>query len=199
MGFFGGDSQQQAYCFFFSFLYSIYFSEVCTHHRYEPRAAARLILLVFALANWLLVRYKTKCDSRRFAAACCVLTVLLLRVHDESLPGHFPTISPPKLAREMCVHSNLVRIYVGPVSRGQYFSLNLYLHREMKEGDKNKPNRKAISPALAFLQNCCDGQVDLQGDPMIFPKRVVYFRWSPNFSEGWRAVLGAGERPHTSG
>jgi 4-amino-4-deoxy-L-arabinose transferase-like glycosyltransferase len=114
-------------------------------HTSPPTAMASrdvtLILLFFALANWLMAAYKTKLDRRIPAAACCVLPVLLLAGYvPKLLPAIFPYDPSGKtLAAEIMSTQLSHDMYVGPIPRGQYFSLNFYLHREMKEWDKSNP------------------------------------------------------------
>ena len=100
-----------------------------------------LILLMFALANWLLALYKTRFDGRLPAAACCVLPVLLLAgCVPKLLPAFFPYDTSGKtLAAELMSIELTSDTYVGPISRGQFFSLNFYLHRELKEWKRTDP------------------------------------------------------------
>ncbi|HEV2103411.1 MAG TPA: glycosyltransferase family 39 protein [Candidatus Acidoferrum sp.] len=103
--------------------------------------AVALILVMFALANWLLALRKTRLDSRISAAACCVLPVLLLAVWlPKLLPAIFPYDPSGKTLAEETMSAHLSSdLYVGPISRGEYFSLNFYLHRELKEWAKSSP------------------------------------------------------------
>jgi 4-amino-4-deoxy-L-arabinose transferase-like glycosyltransferase len=115
-------------------------------HTSPPTARASrdvaLILLSFALANWLLALHKTRFNGRVPATACCVLPVLVLA---GSVPKLLPAIFPydpsgKTLASEIISTQLPSDTYVGPIPRGQYFSLNFYLHREMKEWDKTNPS-----------------------------------------------------------
>jgi len=115
-------------------------------HTSPPTARASrdvaLILLSFALANWLLALHKTRFNGRVPATACCVLPVLVLA---GSVPKLLPAIFPydpsgKTLASEIISTQLPSDMYIGPIPRGQYFSLNFYLHREMKEWDKTNPS-----------------------------------------------------------
>jgi len=103
--------------------------------------AVALILLMFSFANWLLASRKTKLDSRVPVAACCVLPVLLLAGYVPKLmPAIFPYDPSGKtLAAEIISTSVSSDLFVGPINRGQHFSLNFYLHREIKDWDKETP------------------------------------------------------------
>jgi 4-amino-4-deoxy-L-arabinose transferase-like glycosyltransferase len=107
----------------------------------EASRDAAVVLLMFALANWLLALHKTRFDSRIPAVACCVLPVLLLvGCVPKLLPGFFPYDPSGKtLAAEITSTQLPLDMYVGPIARGQYFSLNFYLYREIKEWDKTNP------------------------------------------------------------
>ena len=116
-------------------------------HASPPTATASravaFVLVSFALASWLLVLYKTRPDSHIPAAACCVLPVLLLAA---SIPKLLPAIfrydpSGKTVAAEISSTNVSSGLFVGPIPRGQYFSLNFYLHREMKEWDRTNPTK----------------------------------------------------------
>jgi len=116
------------------------------HLRTSPITAtasrnAALVLLMFACANWVLAFHKTKFDSRTASAACCVLPVLLLASYvPKLLPGFVPyDPSGRTLAADIMSTHTPFDMQVGPIPRGQYFSLNFYLHRELKEWDKTNP------------------------------------------------------------
>jgi 4-amino-4-deoxy-L-arabinose transferase-like glycosyltransferase len=115
------------------------------HTSHLTARAARdtaVVLLMFAIANWLLTFYKTRFDSRIPSAACCVLPVLLLAGYvPKLLPGFFPYDPSGKTLAAEIISTHLpLDMYVGPIPRGQYFSLNFYLRREIKEWDKADPS-----------------------------------------------------------
>jgi len=156
--------------------------------------AVALILLVFALANWLIAAYKTKFDSRVPAAPCCVLPVLLLAGYvPKLLPAIFPyDISAKTLAAEIASKQLSSDIYVGPVSRGQYFSLNFYLHREMKEWDKTNPTEGYILLRTKICKMVVTAPWTCSGDPIELPKSGWFiYRVEPDSSaSGLRGSAG---------
>ncbi|HET7108745.1 MAG TPA: phospholipid carrier-dependent glycosyltransferase [Candidatus Acidoferrum sp.] len=156
-------------------------------HRSSPTAkvsrAAALILLMFALGNWLLALRKTKFDRRIPAAACSVLPILLLTV---SVPGLLPAIFPydpsgKTLAAETMSTHLSSDPYVGPISRGEYFGLNFYLHRELKEWDKT--NSKV--GYLLLRSRGCRSELEpgwkCTDEPVVLPKSGWFiFRVQPD-------------------
>ena len=145
-------------------------------HRSSPTAkvsrAAALILLIFALGNWLLASSKTRFDARIPTATCCVLPVLLLAVCvTRLLPAIFPYDPSGKTLAEETMSAHLSSdLYVGPISRGEYFSLNFYLHRELKEWAKSSPQEgylllrsRACRSELEPGWKCID-------EPVVLPK-----------------------------
>ena len=112
-----------------------------SHLTVRAARVTALILLMFAITDWLLTFYKTRFDNHIPAAACCVLPVLFLAGYvPKLLPGFVPYDPSGKtLAAEIMSTQLPPDLYVGPIPRGQYFSLNFYLHREIKEWDKTNP------------------------------------------------------------
>jgi 4-amino-4-deoxy-L-arabinose transferase-like glycosyltransferase len=146
-----------------------------------------MILLMFAIANWLLALHKTRFDSRIRTAACCVLPVLLLAGYvPKLLPGFFPYDPSGKtLAAEIMSTHLPLDMYVGAIPRGQYFGLNFYLHREIKEW--NKTNSQEGYLLLRFRG--CNSQVEpgwiCSADPIELPKSGWFiFRVQPDSSLG---------------
>jgi 4-amino-4-deoxy-L-arabinose transferase-like glycosyltransferase len=156
-----------------------------------------LILLMFAIANCLLAFHKTRLDSQIPIAACCVLPVLLLAgCVPRLLPAIFPYDPSGKtLATEISSTQRSPDLYVGPVPRGQYFSLNFYLHREMKEWDKTNPQEGYL--LLRFRG--CHAEVGpgwtCSSDPIELPKSGWFmFRVGPNTSAGGLGGGNAGNK-----
>jgi len=131
-----------------------------------------LILAFFALANWLLALYKANSGSRFPISACCVLPVLVLAVLVPSLlPGLFRFDPSGKtLAGELTANQVSSGLFVGPMNRGQYFGVNFYLHRELKNWEKE--NQQAGE--LLLRSNVCQSLVQApwicSGDPVELPK-----------------------------
>ncbi|HTA58768.1 MAG TPA: hypothetical protein VK805_11460, partial [Candidatus Baltobacteraceae bacterium] len=102
---------------------------------------AALVSLTFAFANWVLAIHKTKFDNRTTSAACCVLPILfLLGYVPKLLPGFVPYDPSGKtLAADITSTHTPIDMQIGPIPRGEYFSLNFYLHHELKEWDKTNP------------------------------------------------------------
>jgi 4-amino-4-deoxy-L-arabinose transferase-like glycosyltransferase len=149
--------------------------------------AVALILLMFAIANWLLASHMTRFDTRIPAAACCVLPVLLLAGYTPKLlPAIFRSdLSSKTLAGEIISAHLSPDMYVGPVPRGQYFSLNFYLHREMKEWIKTNPQEGYL--LLRFRG--CHSEVEpgwtCSSDPIELPKSGWFiYRVQPDSSPG---------------
>jgi len=167
-----------------AFLY-LFLGNLHTSPLTRASRAVALILLMFAIANWLLTFYKTRFDSRIPAAACCVLPVLLLAGNvPKLLPGFFPYDPSGKTLAAAIMSTQLPPdLYVGPIPRGQYFSLNFYLHREMKEWDKTNPQEGYL--LLRF--GGCDSQVApgwiCNADPAELPRSGWFiFRVQPGSS-----------------
>ena len=146
-----------------------------------------LILAFFALANWPLALYKTNSGSRFPISAWCVLPVLALAILVTSLLPVFFRFDPSSktLAAEIVSTHLPLDIYVGPIPRGQYFSLNFYLHREMKEWDKT--NAQVGYLLLRFRG--CNSQLPpgwtCNADPTELPKSGWFiFRVQPGSSPG---------------
>jgi 4-amino-4-deoxy-L-arabinose transferase-like glycosyltransferase len=131
-----------------------------------------LILLMFAIANWLLASYKTRFDGRIPSAACCVLPVLLLA---GCIPKLLPAIfsydpSGKTLAAEILSTRLSPDMYVGPISRGQYFSLNFYMHHEMKEWDQKNPGEGYLLLRPKGCQSLVTPPLTCSGDPIELTK-----------------------------
>jgi 4-amino-4-deoxy-L-arabinose transferase-like glycosyltransferase len=143
-------------------------------HTAPPTATASravaFVLVSFALANWLLAFYKTRPDRHIPAAAGCVLPVLLLAA---CIPKLLPAIfrydpSGKTVAAEISSTNVSSGLFVGPMPRGQYFSLTFYLHREMKEWDRTNPQAgylllrsKAYCSEVAPGWACNGGPIEL--------------------------------------
>ena len=115
-----------------------------THPSYTTAATARtlaLMLALFAAANWILAIYKTSFEPRLPFSALCVLPILGLTLAVPSLlPGIFPYDPSGKaIAAELASQQISSDLFVGPMSRGQYFSLNFYLHQELRQWDTENP------------------------------------------------------------
>ena len=148
---------------------------------------AALVLLMFACANWILAFHETKFDSLIPSAACCVLPVLLLTGYvPKLLPGFVPYDPSGKtLAAEIMSTHPPPDMYVGPIPRGQYFSLNFYLHRELKEWDKTNPQEGY----LLLRSKGCHSEVNpgwtCDADRIELPKSGWFiFRVQPGSSLG---------------
>jgi hypothetical protein len=131
-----------------------------------------LILLMFALANWLMAAYKTKLDSRVPASVCCVLPVLLLAgCVPKLLPAILPhDLSGKTLAAEILATQLSSDLYIGPIPRGQYFSLNFYLHREIKEWDKTNPSEGYLLLRSKICKMVVTAPWTCSGDPIELKK-----------------------------
>ena len=114
------------------------------HASYATAAAARALALMLALSgvgNWILAIHKTTFESRFPFSAFCVLPILGLALIVPILfPGIFPYDPSGKtLAPELASKQISSDLFVGPMGRGQYFSLNFYLHRELPNWDSDNP------------------------------------------------------------
>jgi len=110
----------------------------------ETPAAARalaLILAFFAVANWVLLLYKTNFEPPFPLSAFCVLPILgVALIVPSLLPEVFPYDPSGKtLGAELASKQISSDLFVGPMGRGQYFSLNFYLHRELPNWDSDNP------------------------------------------------------------
>jgi 4-amino-4-deoxy-L-arabinose transferase-like glycosyltransferase len=149
--------------------------------------AVALVLLMFALANWLLSFYKTRLDSRIPAAACCILPVLILTGCVPNLmPAFFPYDPSGKtLAAEIQSTPLPPDIYVGPIHRGQYFGLNFYLHREMKEWDKTNPQAGYLLLRFKWCSSFVGPRWTCNSEPIELPKSGWFiYRVQPDASLG---------------
>jgi hypothetical protein len=159
--------------------------------------AVALVLVMFALANWSLASRKTRFDSRIPVAACCVLPVLFLAGYvPKLLPAIFPyDISGKTLATEIVSTRLSSDIYVGPIPRGQYFSLNFYLHREMKEWDETNPSEGYLLLHSKFCNIVVKAPWTCSGDPIGLPKSGWFiFRVRPGSSLGGLGRGNAGNK-----
>jgi 4-amino-4-deoxy-L-arabinose transferase-like glycosyltransferase len=135
-----------------------------------------LILLTFAVANWLMASHKTRFELPFPSAACCILPVLLLTACvPKLLPAIFPYDPSGKtLGAEIMSTQLSSDLYVGPISRGQYFSLNFYLHREVKEWDKTNP----AEGYLLLRSTLCKIEVNSPWTCSIDPIALTKSGWS---------------------
>jgi 4-amino-4-deoxy-L-arabinose transferase-like glycosyltransferase len=107
--------------------------------------AAFLVLALIATANLLLglLSRRDRGDSlRQFAAASCVLPILLAVGMSERLVPSFFRWDPSgkSLAYELWLSEiPFEKLSVAQMSRGQNYSLNFYLHQEIKVWDKDHP------------------------------------------------------------
>ena len=95
-------------------------------------------LLLFGLANLLLANTGNRATSFRLAAPLCVLPILLLLCTFKLVAAPWLTYDPSgkTLAVELQEHQIPAdRIFVSNMHRGQQFSLNFYLHREIPTWD----------------------------------------------------------------
>jgi len=169
-----------------AFLY-LFLGNLHTSPLTRASRAVALILLMFAVATWLLASHKTRFDSRIPAAACCVLPVLLLAgCVPKLLPAIFRYDSSGKtLAAEILSTQLSPDIYIGPISRGQYFSLNFYLHRQMKEWDKTNPQEGYLLLPFRGCRSQLEPGWTCSGGPIELPKSGWFiYRVEPDSSTG---------------
>ncbi len=144
---------------------------------------AALVLLLFAFANWVLALYKTRFDRRIPAAAFCVLPVLLLA---GCVPKLLATIfrydpSGKTLAEEITSTHTPIEMQVGPIPRGEYFSLNFYLHRELKEWDKANPQAGYLLLRFKWCSSFVGPGWTCNREPIELPKSGWFiFRVQPD-------------------
>jgi 4-amino-4-deoxy-L-arabinose transferase-like glycosyltransferase len=103
--------------------------------------SAGCVLFLFGLANLLMANNDNRTVLFRFSAPLSVTPVLLAlcTIHLIASPWLRYDPSGKTLAAELQANQLSSDLLVGPIARGQYFSLNFYLHREVKEWDKTKP------------------------------------------------------------
>lgn len=94
-----------------------------------------------ALASVLLGSALAQGRDTTTTSPLCVLPILALLIFFPRLQSSFLShdLSGKTLAAEIMSTQLASDLYVGPISRGQYFSLNFYLHRELKEWAKSSP------------------------------------------------------------
>jgi len=144
---------------------------------------AALVLLMFAFANWVLAFHRTKFDSRTTSAACCVLPVLfLLGYVPKLLPGFVPYDPSGKtLAADITSTHNPIEMQVGPIPRGEYFSLNFYLHHELKEWDKTNPQAGHLLLRFKWCSSFVGPGWTCNSEPIELPKSGWFiFRVQPD-------------------
>ena len=123
----------------FSFGYAI--------HRAKPSGLALIsvayVLFFFALANLLLANKEYPSSVMRTVAPLCVLPILLLVCAFNWVASPWLRYDPSgrTLSREIQLnHVPADHLYTQPMHRGQQFSLNFYLHREIQTWDPQNPN-----------------------------------------------------------
>ncbi|HET6930582.1 MAG TPA: glycosyltransferase family 39 protein [Candidatus Acidoferrum sp.] len=158
----------------------------------SPQTATRvrdiaLVLAFLALANLILAFYRANHEPRFPIAAWCLLPVLLLAACvPRLLPAIFPYDPSGKtLAAEITSTHLPSDVYVGPISRGEYFSLNFYLHRELKEWDKSSPKEGY----LLLRSRACRSELEpgwkCTDEPVALPKSGWFiYRVQPDPSLG---------------
>jgi len=144
-----------------------------THAWYATARAARdlaLVAALFGLANWVLALHKTKPKAGFSFSGFCVVPILALALLVPSLlSGVFPFDPSGKtLAAELASKQVSSDLFIGPMGRGQYFSLNFYLHRELKQWDIENPQTghlllrsKACQTFLKWPWTCDDKPIEL--------------------------------------
>jgi 4-amino-4-deoxy-L-arabinose transferase-like glycosyltransferase len=157
---------------------------------------AGLILATFALANLLLATYWTRFESRIPIARFCTLPLLLLTLFvPKMLPGLFLyDPSGRTLAFEIVAQRLPADLYVGPMHRGQHFSLNFYLHREVETWDKENPKAGFLLMGSKFCQELMKPPWTCSNDPIYLPASGSFiFRVGPaNSLDGLGGGLGRG-------
>ena len=168
----------------------------------SPQTATRvrgiaLVLAFLALANLILAFYRANHEPRFPVGAWCLLPVLLLNV---CVPRLLPAIflydpSGKTLAVETTSTHLPSDLYVGPIARGQYFSLNFYLHREVKEWDKTNPQ----AGYLLLHSRLCRSEVvppwTCSIDPIVLPQSGWFiYRVEPDPSLGGLGGGNAGNK-----
>ncbi len=116
--------------------------------RGNPRfgVAAGVILAVLGLANFLLgtgVSFPTNSWFGRGLAACCVLPVLFAVSMTDRLASSFFLTDPSgrtlaEMLQQQAIPTAELTI-AQPMNRGQHYSLNFYLHREIPDWDQEHP------------------------------------------------------------
>ncbi len=144
-----------------------------THTPPTTAGAARVValsLLCFALANWLLAAYRSSSAGDFPLSSFCVLPILGMAI---LLPSLLPNIFPfdpsgKTLASEIAAKQLSSDLFIGPMSRGQYFSLNFYLRRELKTWDSENPepgyllmHSKACKSLVKAPWSCGDKPIEL--------------------------------------
>ena len=100
------------------------------------------VLLLFGLANLLLANKEHRDTPLRLAAPLCVAPILILLCTFQlvAAPWLRYDMSGKTLARELQMDRvPLEQLFTQPMRRGQQFSLNFYLHREVPAWDPDHP------------------------------------------------------------
>jgi 4-amino-4-deoxy-L-arabinose transferase-like glycosyltransferase len=158
---------------------------------------AALVLLMFACSNWVLAFYKSKFESRSPIAASCILPVLLLAGYlPRLLPKFVPSDPSGKTLAEEALSAHLASdLYVGPIPRGQYFSLNFYLHRETKEWDKKNPQQGHLLLRSKWCRFELEPGWKCSGEPVVLPRSGWFiYRIEPDSSLGGLCGGNAGSK-----
>jgi 4-amino-4-deoxy-L-arabinose transferase-like glycosyltransferase len=134
------------------------------------------VLLLFGLANFLLANKQNANTSLRDAAPACVLPILLLAgtFHWVALPWLRYDPSGKTLAKEIQTNQiPLDRLFVQPMPRGQQFSLNFYLHREMQNWNPDSPK----DGYLLLSSKSCNARVSLPWTCAALPLELSSSGW----------------------
>jgi 4-amino-4-deoxy-L-arabinose transferase-like glycosyltransferase len=131
------------------------------------------VLLLFALANFTLTLRSNTPSPVLDPSMFCVLPVLLIVMlfHTFSLPWLLCDPSGKTLAAELSAKQIPPdRIFVAHMRRGQQFSLNFYLHREIQDWSADKPKEgylllpyKGCTNEVRPPWNCTNPPTELAG------------------------------------
>jgi 4-amino-4-deoxy-L-arabinose transferase-like glycosyltransferase len=130
-----------------------------------------VVLFLFAIANSLIATYRTNSSSQIPFALFCILPLLLLNLLiPRTLSGIFPYDPSGKtLAAEISAQHLPGDIFIGPMPRGQQFSLNFYLHREIETWDKDNPKPGYLLLNSKFCRDFVILPWTCNSDPIYLP------------------------------
>lgn len=115
-------------------------------HRISPAASASIgwLLLGFALANLLLCLRERQIAARLNLSSLSVVPILVLVLLFPQLASPWVAVDPSgkSIAQDLIeIGIPLDQVFVWEMNRGQEYSLNFYLHRELQNWNKNNPGQ----------------------------------------------------------